>query len=215
MTTTNPDPTKPHGLFGEVLDDLAASTKHWWLLLVTGVAWIIVAILILRFDYTTVAAIAVLFGVFCFAAAANEVMVSIVTPSRGWRILHGLLAVLFVIVGVFAFIRPDDTFVGLAAIMSFYFIFRGAFDIATAFTVSRVPGWWVLLLVGILEIGIGFWAAGSWNVSVVVLVSWVAAGALIHGVGQISSSFMVRKVHRRVDETAAAVGGRHTNPASV
>jgi uncharacterized membrane protein HdeD (DUF308 family) len=59
-----------------------------------------------------------------------------------------------------------------------------------------VPGWWVLLLVGIAEIAIGFWAAGSWKVSVVVLVSWVAAGALIHGIGQIASAFMVRKVGR-------------------
>jgi uncharacterized membrane protein HdeD (DUF308 family) len=52
----------------------------------------------------------------------------------------------------------------------------------------------VLLLVGIAEIAIGFWAAGSWNVSVVLLVSWVSAGALIHGVGQIATAFLVRKV---------------------
>ncbi|MUL80244.1 MULTISPECIES: HdeD family acid-resistance protein [unclassified Mycolicibacterium] len=202
MTSSRPNTEKPLGLFDEALDDLAGSTKHWWLLLVTGVAWIVIAILILRFDYTTVAAIAVLFAVFCFAAAANEVMVSAVTPSRGWRILHGLLAVLFIVVGIFAFIRPDDTFVGLAAIMSFYFIFRGAFDIATAFSASRVPGWWVLLLVGIAEICLGFWAAGSWKVSVVVLVSWVAAGALIHGVGQISTAFMIRKVNKGVEAVA-------------
>jgi uncharacterized membrane protein HdeD (DUF308 family) len=198
-------------LFDEALDNLAAQTKHWWLLLLAGVAWVVIAILILRFDYTTVAAIAALFAVFCFAAAANEIMVSAVTPSRGWRIVHGLLAALFVIVGVMAFVRPDDTFVGLAALMSFYFIFRGAFDIASAFTASRVPGWWVLLLVGIAEIGIGFWAAGSWNVSVVLLVSWVSAGALIHGVGQISSAFLVRKVGKG----AAAVADRRSDAASM
>jgi uncharacterized membrane protein HdeD (DUF308 family) len=193
-TDTRQVPSRPLSPFHEAVDEFVSTTKHWWLLLVTGVAWVVIAVLILRFDYTTVAAIAVLFGVFCFAAAANEVMVSAVTSSRGWRILHWLLAVLFIGVGVVAFFRPSDTFVGLAAVMSFYFVFRGAFDIATSFAASRVPSWWVLLLVGIAEIAIGFWAAGSWNASVVMLVSWVAAGALIHGVGQISSAFLVRKV---------------------
>ncbi|MGB8503145.1 DUF308 domain-containing protein [Mycobacterium sp.] len=114
--------------------------------------------------------------------------------SSGWRILHWLLAVAFVVVGVFAFIRPDPTFVGLAAVMSFYFIFRGGFDIAMAIAGSGSPGWWVLLLVGFAQLAIGFWAAGSWKVSVVLLVSWVAAAALMHGIGQISTAFMVRRV---------------------
>lgn len=165
--------------------------------LITGVAWIVAAVVILRFNYVTVAAIAALFGVFCFVAAANEVMVG-ATSSRGWRIMHWLLALVFIVVGVFAFIRPDKTFVGLAAIMSFYFIFRGAFDITMAIAGSRAPGWWVLLLVGLAEVAIGFWAAGSWKVSVVLLVSWVAAAALIHGIGQISTAFMVRRVGKAV-----------------
>jgi uncharacterized membrane protein HdeD (DUF308 family) len=209
-TETHQAQPRPSGLFHDAVDELASTTKHWWLLLVTGVAWVVIAILILRFDYTTVAAIAVLFGVFCFAAAANEVMVSAVTSSRGWRILHWLLAVLFIVVGVFAFFRPGDTFVGLAAVMSFYFVFRGSFDIATSLAASRVPGWWVLLLVGIAEIALGFWAAGSWNASVVVLVSWVAAGALIHGIGQIASAFLVRKV----GHGAAALDGQHAGAAA-
>ena len=56
-----------------VLDDVFSTTRHSWLLLVTGVAWIVIAIVILRFNYGTVAAIAALFGVFSFVAAANEV----------------------------------------------------------------------------------------------------------------------------------------------
>jgi uncharacterized membrane protein HdeD (DUF308 family) len=205
MADTRQAPSHSPNIFHEALDEFVSTTKHWWLLLVTGVAWVVIAILILRFDYTTVAAIAVLFGVFCFAAAANEVMVSAVTSSRGWRILHFLLAAVFIVVGALSFFRPEDTFVGLAAVMSFYFVFRGAFDIATSLAASRVPGWWVLLLVGIAELAIGFWAAGSWNVSVVVLVSWVSAGALIHGIGQIASAFLVRKVGHGV----AAFDGQH------
>jgi len=197
MSETRESSSKPQGLIHNALDDVATTSKNWWLVLVTGIAWVIIAIVILRFNYATVATIAVLFGVFCFVAAANEVLVAAVSSSRGWRILHWLLAVLFVIVGVVAFFRPDDTFVGLAAVMSFYFIFRGSFDIAMAFAGSRLPGWWVLLLVGLAQLAIGFWAAGSWKVSVVLLVSWVAAGALMHGIGQISSAFLIRKIGNR------------------
>src|SRR6185503_1574073 len=103
------------------------------------------------FDYATVATIATLFGFFCFVAAANEVMAGSVS-TKGWRVLHWLLAALFVVVGVCAFIPPDDTFVGLAAVMSVYVVFLGSFVIAMAFAASWAPGLWVLMLVGLAEL---------------------------------------------------------------
>ena len=192
-------------------------TRFWWLLLISGAAWIVVSIVILRFDYSTVAAVAVLFGVYCLVAAVNQAMIGMVSSSTGWRVTHLLLAVLLAAVGVASLMNLDATFVTLAAIISFYFIFRGCFDIAIAFAGSSVPGWWVLLICGLIELGLGFWAAGSWNVSVVVLVTWVAAGALVQGIGEVALAFQIHQGRRglsAVEGLADRLGVTNNQPAA-
>lgn len=174
---------------GQILEPV---TDKWWIPLATGVAWLVVSVLIFRFDYTTVAAVAALFGVVAIASSANEVMLAAIS-TPGWRIAHLLFAALSFVVGIISFIHPGDTFVALAALVSFFLVFRGWFDVIQAFSLSRhLPGWWLLLITGISELFIGFWAAGSWNLSVVLLVACVGATALLRGLTEIVAAFQLR-----------------------
>jgi uncharacterized membrane protein HdeD (DUF308 family) len=171
---------------------LSTASKSWWLLLITGVGWVLLSVIIFRFDYSTVQAISVLFGALVLATAANEVLLASLS-SGGRSILHLMLAAVFVVTGIVAFIHPGGTFVGLAAVLSFYLIFRGSFDIITAISDSSpASSWWLLLISGMAELLLGFWAAGSWGLSAVVLVSWVGAAAFLHGIAEIVGAFRLR-----------------------
>jgi uncharacterized membrane protein HdeD (DUF308 family) len=172
------------------------ATRWWWLFLVTGFIWLLVSIIVLRFDYTTVAAISVLFGVIALFAGVNELFA--IGASRGWwKVLHGLLGVLFVVVGIVAFVHPGDTFRALAAVISFFFIFKGFFDIIVSIaTKDEIGVWWLQLVVGIIEVLIGFWAAGYYGRSVVLLVAWVGIAALIRGITEIIFAFKLRNLHQ-------------------
>ena len=166
----------------------------WWLFLVSGVGWTVVAAIILRFDYTSVRSISILFGIVAIAAGVIEL--GLATLVAGWRkLLSGLLAVAFVASGVVSFIHPGDTFVALAAVMSFFLIFAGTFDIITAISVRReIEVWWLQLVGGIIELALGFWAAGYYGRSAVLLVAWVAAFTIVRGARDIVLAFRVYQI---------------------
>jgi uncharacterized membrane protein HdeD (DUF308 family) len=179
-------------------NELAESaSRFWWLYLLTGVLWLWVTLIILSLDLDSVYAIAILFGFVAIGAGINEFF-AMGASTRGWKIAHGILGVLFVAAGIVAFFRPQGTFVALAAIVAWVLLFKGIFDIVLALVTNPAHLWWVGLIVGIIEILIAFWAAGYFRGSAIVLVAWVAALTLMRGITEITMAFRLRQFKKAV-----------------
>jgi uncharacterized membrane protein HdeD (DUF308 family) len=164
----------------------------WWLFLITGIGWAIVGLIVLRFNYTSVHAISLLFGFVAIAAGVMEVVMTFVVPGW-WKLLNGVLALAFIVAGIVAFVHPGNTFVALAAVFSFVLVFAGMFDIIMSIASRHeVDVWWLQLIGGIIELALGFWAAGYYGRSAILLVAWVAAFAIIRGVTNIVLAFRIR-----------------------
>jgi uncharacterized membrane protein HdeD (DUF308 family) len=166
----------------------------WWLLLITGVAWMVVSLILLRFDYTSVYSVSLLFGFVAIAAGVFEIGAVFMAPGW-WKLLHAVLAFVFIVAGIVAFASPGDTFVSLAAVFSFFLVFAGAFDIIMSIAYRKETEiWWLQLIGGIIELALGFWAAGYYGRSAILLVAWVAAFAIIRGVRDLVAAFRVREL---------------------
>jgi uncharacterized membrane protein HdeD (DUF308 family) len=163
----------------------------WWILLVTGSLWVILALIVFQFDYTTVSALSILLGTVCMAAALFEAVAA--AGTRGWwRAAHLGLAVAFAAIGTAAYVHPENTFKALASIFAFYLLLRGIFDVAVALFLRPVELWWAGLVSGVVQILLAFWAAGDFGHKAFLLVVWVGASALAHGVVQLVTAFRLR-----------------------
>ena len=167
-------------------------SEQWWLLLIPGVLWLVFSLLVFQFDETSVAAISVLVGVTCIAASVFELLT--VPAAHGWwRVARVALAAGFAVVGIVAFARPGESFDALATVFAFYLLLRGLFEIAAGLLQRHAGGmWWLTLSVGFAEVLLAFWAAGNFGHKAFLLVVWVGATSMAHGLLTLVRAFMVR-----------------------
>jgi uncharacterized membrane protein HdeD (DUF308 family) len=176
---------------------LGEAAGMWWLFLITGVAWLLVSVIVLRFDITSIASVGALLGVVFIAAGANEFMV-MVMRNMTWRWLHGALGVIFIAGGIWAFIHPIGAFYELAAILGFLLVFKGTLDVVGSVMQKDVSELWLLgLIVGLLELLLGFWASQqNFTLNAVLILTWVGFAALFRGIGEVVMAFELRRVQR-------------------
>jgi uncharacterized membrane protein HdeD (DUF308 family) len=195
------NPQTTHDRAGELRSEARAGLWRmagpWWLLLLTGIAWLIISVIVLRFTTTSAATVGVLLGVVFLAAMANEFFIAYV--RLGWRWAHVLMGIIFLAAAIWAFARPFNAFWALASAIGLLLILQGGFVLITSIE-SRIinPVWWLGLLAGILEIFAGFWASQQLvTVRAALLIIWVGLLALFNGINQIVLAFELKSAQHR------------------
>ena len=144
---------------------LARLAGPWWIFLLTGIAWLILSWVALRFAPASIPTVGILLG-FLFAFGA------------GW-----------------SFVQPYNAFWALASILGLLLVFRGTLDIITSASTREVNSvWWLGMVVGILEIFLGFWASQQYRpVQGALLLIWIGFFALFRGISEIVIAFELRR----------------------
>lgn len=113
--------------------------------------------------------------------------------AKNWWLvlLRGIVSILF---GVVAFAWPGLTLVTLVLFYGAFALVDGVIALASAFTggAKPVPTWW-LVLVGLAGIGAGVVTFLWPGLTAIILVVFIGAWALVHGIFEIVGAIKLRK----------------------
>jgi uncharacterized membrane protein HdeD (DUF308 family) len=192
---------------------LRGASRYWWALLIVGVAWLLIGWMVLRADVSSLATVGVLLGVVFIASGINEVALAAMV-SGGWKVLHYGVGFLFLLAGLWAFIRPIDTFFALASVLGLILLLYGAFEIVRGLASrGETPYWWVGLVSGVLLLLLALWVSSSDPQTTVarrtyLILFWVGFMALVRGFTQIMTAFSLRHLGAEAaGRGAGATGG--------
>ena len=195
MEASSPEPPVP------ALEEAGiALTRLWWLWLIVGIFWILVALVILQFDQASVTTVGVLIGIMFVLSGFQQLAFGALLG--GWlRLVMFLFGVLLLVAGVIAFISPENTFAAIADILGFLFLIVGLFWILQAFAEREINEfWWFGLISGIALIVLAFWTGGQFFIHrAYVLLVFAGIWALFQGVNDIIRAFQIRELGKLVE----------------
>lgn len=194
------DPTGDDGLRLEAAEIV---TGGWWLYLIAGIAWFVLAFVVLTVDAASVWTVAILASIaFIVGGVFELVMAGMV---RSWKWVHVTFGLLSIGAGIVAVAWPKQTFVVLAAVLAWYLLLVGVVEIVVAFMTRHHDDlWWLRLVIGVVELLIGFWAVAYIGRALFLLVVWVAAAALARGLSDLFIAFGLHGAHGRIKQARAS-----------
>jgi uncharacterized membrane protein HdeD (DUF308 family) len=173
---------------------LAQVSRYWWVELVVGALWIVIAAVVLKFNHASVVTVGVLTGLLFLVTAAEEFALAAI--DRGARWLWAIFGVLLTAAGIVALIHPSKTFAGFADILGFVFLLIGIMWMVQAFY-ERVFNslWWMTLIAGILMVVLAFWVSGQFFLTrAYTLLVFTGVWALMAGITAIIRAFQIRQL---------------------
>jgi uncharacterized membrane protein HdeD (DUF308 family) len=185
-------------------DTVLGLARTWWLCLLLGILWILFGMFVLSYNVGSQLALAVVTGITFIAAGVNEVITAGRVERWQWLWLVG--GVLSIIAGIITFVWPGHTLRYLAGILAWFLVVKGIVDTVGALASIGRPWWWKTLLLGLVELLLGIWAAGYPGRSLFVFVNLVGIYAVFHGLAEVLTAFDLRRLGQALGRRCRRIG---------
>jgi uncharacterized membrane protein HdeD (DUF308 family) len=195
--------------FGHQLTRGAAKqiARNWPVLLLSGAVLIVAGFLIFSIDWTLRDLATFIGALFIFQGIAEALTTGIDARVRQANVIAGLLSIA---AGVLIIVWPQPGLLAVAIVIGAWLIASGTLAIAGALATRQfLPNWWLLLIIGLLEIPLGVLALANPGATLAALITVTGIWAITFGVLRVVLAFEVKRLPDYVDRafTAPAANG--------
>jgi uncharacterized membrane protein HdeD (DUF308 family) len=171
--------------------------RNWWLLLVNGALLVVAGVLIFSIDWTIRELATFIGALFIFQGVADALTTGIDARVRRANVITGLLSIA---AGVAIIVWPGPGLLAVAIFLGAWLIVSGTFSLTGAFAARKIlPDWWLLLILGLLEISLGVLALADPGATLAALITVGGIWAIAVGVMRIVLAFQVKRLPDEVD----------------
>lgn len=176
------------------LSDLA---RHWWAVVLRGVAAVVFGILAFIWPGLTLAVLVLLWGAYALIDGILDLIYAFrMGGSQRWApLLEGIAGIL---AGVLTFVWPGITALVLLYFIAAWAIITGLFEIVQAIRLRQeIHGEWLLVLGGIASVVLGIILLVAPGAGAVALIWAIGGYAIIFGLLLIALGFRLRGFHQQ------------------
>ena len=171
--------------------------SRWWVLLLNGIVLIVAGFLIFSIDWTVRDLATFLGALFIFQGLADALTSGIDKRVSRANVITGLLSIA---TGVLIIVWPEPGLVAVAVVLGAWLIVTGTLAIVGAFAArDLLPNWWLVLILGLLEIPLGVLALANPGATLAALVTVAGIWAVVIGVTRVVLSFQIKSLPDQVD----------------
>lgn len=183
-----------------IIDNVNFEVKNWWVSLLLGLFYIVVALFLMFTPMASYVALSILFAVFMFVTGTLEIIFSISNKNNlsswGWYLACGILDLL---IGIYLMANVGLSMEVLPFVVAFWLMFRGFSSCAYSMDLKRYNthswGWYMAfgIIAIICSIAI-IWQPGIGALATVYLIAYTL---LFIGIFRLMLSFEFKNIHKR------------------
>src|SRR3954447_24082129 len=174
--------------------------SNWWRLLLNGLVLIVAGVLIFSIDWSVRSLSTFIGALFIFEGVSMSLTVGIDARVRRGNIVTGLLSIA---AGIAIIAWPAPGLIVVAVFLGAWLIFTGTIGVAGAFAAhSLLPDWWLLLILGLLEVALGVLALADPGATLAALITVGGIWTVAVGATRVALSFQLKRLPSELDQAS-------------